>query len=102
MYNVLSSLISLSASKESEMFLLTGSHEQLQGLEKEFVDNENSATQLGRINTHTAHTCCLEYTFQSTQLGLVFSLARAVQIDPIGVTTQSGFLNWGYDPIGEP
>ena len=81
----------------------------MQGLEKAFEENENLATQLGRINTYTAHTL-LFFQLRSTlsnrpnwgsPIG-VFSLARAIQSDPIGVTIQLGFPNWGYDPIWEP
>ena len=71
------------------------------------LGNPIGAPQLGRINTYTAHTL-LFFQLRSTlsnrpnwgsPIG-VFSLARAIQSDPIGVTTQLGLRpNWGA-PIG--
>ena len=73
------------------------------------LGNPNGAPQLGRINTYTAHTL-LFFQLRSTLSNRpnwgspfgVFSLACAIQSDPIGLTAQLRFPNWGYDPIGEP
>ena len=86
MYSVLSSLISLSTSKESEMFLLTGSYSSdckdlRKHLKKMRTWQPNWGTPIGAYKyiyrAHSAVFSAAEYTFQSTQLG---------------------FPNWGFLP----
>ena len=79
MYSVLSSLISLSTSKESEMLLLTGSYysdckDLRKHLKKMRTWQPNCGTPIGAYKyiyrAHSAVFSAAEYTFQSTQLGL--------------------------------
>ena len=113
MYSVLSSLISLSTSKESEMLLLTGSYysdckDLRKHLKKMRTWQPNWGTPIGAYKyicrAHSAVFSAAEYTFQSTQLGFspLHVQFRVTQLgwrpnwgSPIGVTTQLGSPNWG-------
>ena len=113
MYSVLSSLISLSTSKESEMLLLTGSYysdckDLRKHLKKMRTWQPNWGTPIGAYKyiyrAHSAVFSAAEYTFQSTQLGFpnwgflpctCNSEWPNWGDDPIGVTTQLGSPNWG-------